>query len=379
MNKALSVIQTPARYLPAVGGVEYHVHYLARELVRLGCRVKIICADDPVGGSEKGQEGLLVRRLWWLFKVTNTNITPALPIRLLFEDFDIIHTHMPTPWSSDWSVIIGKLRHKKTVLTVHNDMDKPDFPGKLLTSIYINIFFRIILNIVDKIIIINNNWKGTFLRTGHLFINHSHKVSVIPNGVDTDIFRYQKDIKRDRYSLLFVSVLDKHHAFKGLDYLLEAYIRLKSDFPKLTLNIIGDGDMKDTYEKKIKSNINFTGVNFLGLVTHENLVKYYVRASCLVMPSYEIEGFGMVALEAIACGTPVIVTHKVGIAQDILDYKCGYVVRPKNSADIVKAVSDLFINPRYSIKFRFNSNKLIKNKYSWKNITQQLIDSVYKK
>lgn len=110
--KSLKILQTPARFYPSIGGVEYAVYYLSRELIKLGYKVKIICANEPKSNL-KNIEGIQIERLNYIGKITNTNITFNLPYRLLKEDYDIMHTHMPTPWTSDISIFISKLKRKK--------------------------------------------------------------------------------------------------------------------------------------------------------------------------------------------------------------------------------------------------------------------------
>lgn len=108
----MKIIQTPARFYPFTGGVENYVYGLSKELVKQGYEVKVICAREP-DKDVKEIDGIKVEKLRWIGKVANTNITPFLPFKLLFEDFDVIHTHLPTPWSADWSAIIAWIRRKK--------------------------------------------------------------------------------------------------------------------------------------------------------------------------------------------------------------------------------------------------------------------------
>ena len=115
------IIQTPPRFHPYIGGVEEVIYRLSKELVELGHRVKVICADEPSVASTL-IDGIEVERLRFIGKISNTNIPLGLPKALLKEDFDIIHTHIPTPWSADWSWIIALLKKKPLILTYYNDI-----------------------------------------------------------------------------------------------------------------------------------------------------------------------------------------------------------------------------------------------------------------
>ncbi len=95
----MRILQTPARFYPYVGGVENYVYYLSKELVKRGHEVKVMCAREPKLES-KEIDGIEVERLDYIGKTANTNLTLSLPRRLLKEDFDVLHTHLPTPWSA---------------------------------------------------------------------------------------------------------------------------------------------------------------------------------------------------------------------------------------------------------------------------------------
>jgi len=99
----MKILQTPVRFYPFTGGVENYVYYLSRELVKSGNQVKVVCANEPDIESKQRVEGIEVERLPYMGKIANTNITTGLPGALSDGDYDIIHTHIPTPWSADWS------------------------------------------------------------------------------------------------------------------------------------------------------------------------------------------------------------------------------------------------------------------------------------
>ena len=104
----MRIVQTPARFYPFIGGVENYVYNLSKELARLGQEVQVICAREPEAQENESRDGIEIKRLPYIGKVANTNITPALPFALFQQDFDLIHTHLPTPWSADWSLIISR-------------------------------------------------------------------------------------------------------------------------------------------------------------------------------------------------------------------------------------------------------------------------------
>lgn len=374
--KGLRIIQTPARFYPSVGGVEYAVYYLSRELVKLGYKVKLICANEPKS-SLKDIEGIQIERLNYMGKITNTNITLNLPYRLLKEDYNIIHTHMPTPWSSDISIFISKLKNKKTIITIHNDMDKHGFLPKLLSDIYLNTFFKISLYLVDKIIIVNPEWEKTFVNTGNILKRYKNKITVIPNGIDLELFNSNGNKKLEDI-LLFVSILDKHHKFKGFDYLLDALKIVVKKYPKIKLLVIGEGELKNYYSKKASYMDLGGNVIFLGQKNQDEVAKYCNKASIFILPSIDIEGFGIVLLEAMACKIPVIATDIVGVAREVRQNNCGIIVKPKDSQALAEAIIKLLKNPKLAKKMGENGRILVEEKYGWEKIAKK-VEKIYEK
>jgi glycosyltransferase involved in cell wall biosynthesis len=372
--KGLKIIQTPARFYPSVGGVEYAVYYLSRELVKLGYKVKLICANEPKSNLND-IEGIKVERLNYIGKITNTNITLNLPYKLLKEDYDIVHTHMPTPWSSDISIFISKLKKKKTIITIHNDIDKHDFLPKLLSDIYLNTFFRILLFLVDKIIIVNPEWEKTFVNTGNILKRYKNKISTITNGIDFELFKSNGN-KKLKNTLLFVSILDKYHEYKGFDYLLDSLKIIIKTHPKIELLVIGEGELKNYYSKKAREMDLVKNVIFLGQKNQDEVAKYCNKASILILPSIDIEGFGIVLLEAMACKIPVIATDIVGVAREVKQNNCGIIVKPKDSQALAEAIIKLLKNPKLAKKMGENGRILVEEKWGWEKIAKK-VEKIY--
>lgn len=371
--KKIRILQTPVRFYPYIGGgVENHVLYLSKEIVKLGHSVKVICANDPP--SEKTNIfGIKVKRLKKWFKITNTNITPTLPFEILRSKYDIVHTHMPTPWTSDWSILLSKITGKKSVITIHNDLNKDGFFEKLLTNFYLYTVFKFSLKLVDKIIIVNPEWEKNFVNIKNILLTHKKKISTMPNGVDTEIFK-SNYLEKEKNSLLFVSILDKSHTFKGLDFLLQSIKILKDKIPSIKLTVIGEGELKNKYIKLTKELDISNNVEFLGEKNQEQLIPYYSKALVFVLPSIELEGFGIVLIEALACKTPVVTTDIVGIAKEVKQNNCGIVVKPKNSQNIADAIYKIIINNKLAKNMGENGRKMVLDKFDWKKIAERILD-----
>ncbi|MEN6292440.1 MAG: glycosyltransferase, partial [Methanobacterium sp.] len=199
----MKIVQTPVRFYPFIGGVENYVYYLSKELVKLGHDITVICANEPVSKKQEAIEGIEIKRLSYFGKIANTNITPQLPFALSKEEFDVIHTHVPTPWSADWSNIISKFKKKPLVVTYHNDIIGEGI-ANYIAGFYNSTALKSLLGKADKIIITQPNYMYSSPYLG----NYKDKIEVIPNGVDVDKFK-PINIKKEENSIFFLSLLDE--------------------------------------------------------------------------------------------------------------------------------------------------------------------------
>ncbi|MDD5615455.1 MAG: glycosyltransferase family 4 protein [Candidatus Methanoperedens sp.] len=365
---ALKILQTPARFYPYTGGVENYTYYLSRELVRSGHKVKIICAREPKDGKSINN-GIKLERLDYIGKIANTNITPTLPFHILKEDFDIIHTHLPTPWSADWSAIFSIGKRKPLVLSYHNDI-VGDGAANYIAKGYNRTALKFVLKIARKIIISHSNYLDF---SPHLKEYHE-KIEIIPYGVDVGRFAFRKTEAEN--TIFFLSLLDEYHKYKGLDYLLESMRLVKKEIPRVKLKIGGGGKLVQYYKEKAGILGLEDNVEFLGYIPNEIIPEYYTNCNLFVLPSISAsqEGFGIVSLEALASGRPVIGTDIVGIAEDIKKHDTGLVVKSGNTKALADAIIRILSDKKEAERMGANGRELIEKKYSWTKIVRKMED-----
>jgi glycosyltransferase involved in cell wall biosynthesis len=363
----MNILQTPVRFHPFTGGVENYVYYLSRELVRTGNEVDVICANEPPSPKEDIVDGIRVRRLSYTGKIANTNITPHLPLSLSRADFDLIHTHIPTPWSADWSVLFSKIRNKPLVVTYHNDIIGTGFANSI-AQIYNSTALKMVLGHAEKIVIT----QPGYLHSSPHLKNYEDKVEVIPTGVDLDKFGVRA--KKNENTIFFLSLLDEFHKYKGLEYLLKALLNVKEEIPDVKLIIGGKGVLLEYYQDLVSSWGLERNVVFAGFIPHEEIAEYYSRANVFVLPSISSlqEGFGIVALEALACQTPVITTKIVGVAADLEKVKAGIVVPSKDPQKLAAAIIEILGNRKLQKDMGTRGRKLVEEKYTWQGVALKM-------
>jgi len=204
------------------------------------------------------------------------------------------------------------------------------------------------------------------------------RISVIPCGVNLELFQpMNKDMAKQQLGfsddkiILFVGRIEP---LKGLDQLLRAITYLQNS-QELRLVIIG-GDEQSQHEmerlQKLSQELHIEGsVTFSGLIKHEELPYFYSAADVCVIPSY-YESFGLVALESMACGTPVVATNVGDLKSIIQQGKTGYVVMDNTPHHLAEKIALLLSKPSPDTKFAFSIRESVTG-FSWSNIAQQII------
>lgn len=367
----MRIVQVAPYYFPHLGGVESYMRSLCRELVRLGHEVMIYTAQhDPRVRLAGRVEGIPVRRFRPVAMPMATPITPALAHRLAGERWDIIHAHTPPPLTSYYAAKAARRSGTPFVLTYHCDPILPSLAGRFAAWVYRWTLGRYTLAAADKVIATTETYAATSRTLW------PYDTVVIPNGVDIGRFRPGLDgsAVRRRHSIapgervvLFVGRLTHH---KGVDYL----IRAAGHFPHgCRLLIAGDGPLRPSLAElahRAKGRVLFAGA-----VSEEALPSYYAACDVLVLPSVSrLEAFGIVLLEAMASGKPVIATDMPGMREVVDDGVEGYLVRPFDSDDIAKHVRRLLAEPEAAARMGVRGREKVEEKYSWRMLAGRVVE-----
>jgi glycosyltransferase involved in cell wall biosynthesis len=202
---------------------------------------------------------------------------------------------------------------------------------------------------------------------------YAEKFQEIPFGVDTEKFKPNnlQNPPQETKNILFVGGLDKAHYFKGIDILLKATSEL--GIRNYELGIAGDGDLKTSYEELAKKlNIN-DKVRFLGKVSDEKLPGVYRQADLFVLPSInKNEAFGLVLLEAMASGVPVIASGLPGVRKVFENGKQGLLCKPNDIDDLKNKIEEILTNEEKRKEMGKEARILVLEKYSWEKVSKRL-------
>jgi phosphatidylinositol alpha-mannosyltransferase len=197
---------------------------------------------------------------------------------------------------------------------------------------------------------------------------------IIPNGIDLDLFSPKvtalPEFKDDKINILFVGRLESR---KGLIYLLKAYRSIKRNIQNSRLIVVGPGKrLRLKYGKWVAKN-HLDDVVFIGYTSQEELPRYYQTADIFCAPATGRESFGIVLLEAMATGKPVIATSIEGYRCVLTNGVEGILVPPKNDKEIEKALLRLIANPVMRRKMGENGRQKAQQ-YGWRRIARRVLD-----
>ena len=341
------------QFPPHVGGVGVHIHTLSKKLVELGHEVYVITyphkdIGDIDGIHVIGTKGINIPGVRGL--MFKKSAKRELKNLLKREDIDIIHGHYLFPAGAA-AVEVGKKHNIKTYVTAHgSDMFEVYKKQPFMRST-----IRNVLKAADSVLAVSNALRHEIISTGVNGIADKTKLSW--NSVDIDKFSNKNDdsFKKefnltDKPIVLFIGNLIKR---KNVDSLLEAKKVANSDY---YLVIVGNGPLFKNLRKKTEDE-NIRDVIFTGARNDvENIIP---SCDVLVLPSFS-ESFGLVLIEALACGKPVIGSNVGGITEIIND-DVGMLINPEKVSSIAKAIDKMINDEEYRHLLSLNTRNRAQN------------------
>ena len=177
------------------------------------------------------------------------------------------------------------------------------------------------------------------------------------------------EFRDGKINILFVGRLEKR---KGLRYLLDAYSRLKWDFPNTRLIVVGPGN-PDKYCYRILAERSLEDVVFVGAVDHVMLPRYYQTADIYCSPAIGKESFGIVLLEAMAASKPIVASRIQGYADVVTDGHQGLLAPPQDGEGLAAALARLIQDPDLRRKLGANGRADV-NQYAWQKVATRVVD-----
>ena len=352
-------------YPPVCGGIEKHINTICEGL-KDKCEIEALVCNRKLFGKTDYINNVRVKRAGELGRIQSAPISLSFPILLKKTQCDILHFHLPCP-----TAVIGYFLARpkgKIIVTYHSDIVRQKWAMGIYRPLLVKFLKR-----ADKII----TTSPDYIKSSQILNRFRDKCIVIPHGVDPDKFEIDDKKHNVVYTdkstpvILFVGKL---RYYKGIEYLIEAMKSVNA-----ILLIIGTGSEEKKLKKMVESMNLSSKITFLGNIPDNDLSYYYNNCEMFVLPSVErSEAFGIVQLEAMACGKPVISTAlSTGVPWVNKDGITGLVVPPKNSQELAKAINKLLNNPRLATEYGNTGKIRVKETFSSSNMLEKL-ESLYK-
>lgn len=372
------------RFKPSIGGGEEHVYQIAKRLISRGHDVVVYTSDLlhtfpryvylQRETSEIGN--IQVRSFHAVRLLHNYPVLPALGTTMMKEKADVIHAHGYGYFTSDISSMISYLRRIPLVLTTHGFFPVTTPANRFLTHVYLKFSQKNLLKVARKVICVSTADAEYYAQ-----LTDPDRLAVIPNGIDMDSWRRlpRKSSFRTKHSISgpLIMAVGRITWAKGFQKLIQASSFILKEFHDAVVVIAGEDFGYLNNLKQIAKRLNvYDSVIFAGPQSDQKLKELYVDADVVVIPSL-YEPFGIVALEAMACGKPIVVSCRGGLAEIVRHEENGLLVDPKDPKKLANAIIKVLQDQVLVKKMRYR-NKAEVMKYSWDNIVTNIEDIYYR-
>ncbi|MDI6851721.1 MAG: glycosyltransferase family 4 protein [bacterium] len=310
--------------------------------------VKTASIDEPKHGGLKGK----------------INYLKALPkVKSAIEEFkpDVLHAH----YASSYGLIGALTKFHPLIISLWGS-DVFDFPKKSFLNALI---IRHNLKKADKI----TSTSITMAREATKYT--AKKIDVVPFGVDIETFKpfeVKKVFTEDSVVIGTVKSLEKKY---GIDTLISAFALLKRKSKEnLNLLIGGDGPERENLKQLVKELKVEDSVVFTGYIPHAQLPKYMNMIDIFVLLSRVEESFGVVVVEAMACGKPVVVSNKGGLPEVVEEGVTGFVVPAENPKATASAIETLIKDKELRKSMGRRGRERVLKLYNWKENVSKMIE-----
>ena len=360
---------------PQRGGPSVLMHTLARALSQAGIEVHVATTDDNGPGRLRVPHGLPQQEdgaTFWYFPRQTRFYTFSWPLTRWLarhvREFDLVHIHALFSYAA---LPAALLAHRAGVPYIVRPLGTLNRWGIRNRRPWLK---RLSFHVLESRILasaagIHYTSEQELLEAGELGV--SANPLIIPNAVELPVGHACSPVRpvAERKVILFLSRFDRK---KGLDLLLEAFARVRRQCPDAVLVLAGTGDPQ--WVARLKENAErlgiASGVIWAGFLTGENKWAALSGADVFVLPSYS-ENFGIVLVEALACGCPVVLSDQVGIHREIRRAEAG-LVTPCRVEELATAILNVLTDAALRRRMSENGVRLARQQFSLEAVSRQL-------
>lgn len=338
----MRILEVSKLYPPFWGGIETVVYDISTVLKQDGYDVDVLCVSEKNNSAEEVIDNVKVYRCASLAHLASTYLSfEFIKVwRKIRNNYDVIHVHLPNPLALLAFFLFKPRKECKIIVHWHSDIVKQKYlkiPFIPLQNALLARCYKIVAT------------SQVYAEASQDLKNYLNKVEVIPIGIDEERMvaasEAVAEIKQRYAGKFIIFSLGRHVYYKGFEYLIDAARHLDEN---AIILLGGQGELTPELTEKIKTHNLGDRVKLLGRISAQELPAYFTAADVFCLPSVErSEAYGVVQLEAMACGTPVICTdiQGSGVAWVNKHGVTGLVVPVKNAEALATSFNYLREHP----------------------------------
>lgn len=336
-------------YRPHVSGLTIYTERLGRALVRRGHKVTVLTSRfDRSLPARESADGIEIVRPWVWFRISKGVIMPTFGYwaSRLALSHDVLSIHLPQ-FDAPGIALRGRLLRKPTILTYHSDLSLPPTLFNRLANQVVHVANHAAANLADRIV----SYTRDFAENSPFLSRYLAKVTIIPPPVEVGhALPAEVQAFRARHHLegrTVIGMAARLAAEKGVEYLLEAAPTILEKHPGTRFlfagqceNVLGE----EAYERKIAPLLTALGDRwtFLGVLPPDAMAAFFKSCDLTVLPSINsTETFGLVQIESMICGTPVVAAGLPGVREPVRMTGMGKVIPPRDPVRLAEAVLEV--------------------------------------
>ncbi len=370
----MNILQIGKYYPPVYGGIETVMNDITEVLNAKGYKTDVLCSNKAKYFKEDIINGYKVIRVKSYGTIFSTSIAPQMIFKLrgIINEYDILHIHLPNPMAN-LALLFAKIHNKKIILHWHSDIIKQKHLLKLYEPLQ-----NWLMKKADTIIATTPKYieESLYLQ------KYKNKCVSIPIGIDKNKLQVKNSLYHKLKGIYknkkIIFSLGRLTYYKGFKYLIDSSKYLSDDF---VIIIGGSGPLANELKLQIINNGLENKVKLIGKIDDKDLGAYYKACDLFCLPSIvKSEAFGVVQLEAMSFGKPIVATKIKGSGVDWvnLDGGSGLNVEVKDSQSLAEAFKKILLDQKRYNEYSQNALNRFKNYFLREKMVESII-RIYEK
>lgn len=361
------------------GGSTLALNNLVLALAKRKHNIDVFTTAADGKDHHETRDNLAIHRYGTLFQFLNANVSSALFYKPLNFEEDVVTVNFDIPPGPLAGYVYARKKQLPLVLIYHGDWlaNVGGFTRRLGVSLCNFTFVNRMLSYATVIVVPSS----AYIDISDNLPKYRDKVQVIANGINMEEFvtsRTQQDCKRalglaeDTKVILYFGL---ESPFKGCEVLLRAMPHILNTVPDAMLLFAGGGPLQPYLRDLARTLGVESNVRFEGFVPEQEKTEYYTASDALVLPTTaRNEVWGLVVAEALACGTPAIITRLCGIADLFNKTQCGYIVRENDEFELANTLAHVLEHPVEAREKAQSGKRYLADALSWEQIAEKFED-----